>query len=197
MASAVEIANRALTKLGAARITDLADDSPEARSVSAAFSSVRDAELRAHPWGFALHRRELAALTDAPAYGYARQFQLPADYLALYEVADMYAWSRHDPPVPWQVEGRRILTSLAAPLRIRYIRRVEITIEYDALFVDALAARLAYELCEEITQSSTKRQLADADYARAIREARRVNAIERPPTPLPEGSWIIERLAGW
>ena len=56
MASEVDICNRALSKLGAARITSLTEDSVNARACNAMYESVRDAELRAHPWNFAMKR---------------------------------------------------------------------------------------------------------------------------------------------
>ena len=50
MASKVEIANRALQKLGAKRIASLSEDSRNARAINAAYDTLREAELRAHTW---------------------------------------------------------------------------------------------------------------------------------------------------
>jgi hypothetical protein len=60
-------------------------------------------------------------------------------------------------------------------------------------FKVAFAARLAMELCEEITQSGAKRQLAQAEYTAALREAVRVGAIEKAPEPLPDSEWLLVR----
>ena len=65
--------------------------------------------------------------------------------------------------------------------------------QFDATFVAALASRLAYEACEDLTQSSSKKQDAANDYRTAIREAVAANAIEVAPTPLADDSWLLSR----
>ncbi len=192
MTSQVAIANAAVLKLGANRITNLSDRSPEAQAIEATWDRLRDTELRKHPWKFAVRRVGLGADTAVPAFGPERQFALPSDYLALVEVDGTWAWQTDAGPV-WQIEGRKILTDLAAPLNVRYLRRVETTVDWDACFVEAFACRLALELCERITQSGSKKQGLRFDYENAVSDARRVDAIERSPYPVPEASWISAR----
>jgi hypothetical protein len=198
MASAVEIANRALVKLGEERITAFTDPSKAARLVNSMFDIVRDAELRAHPWSFAMTRAQLPALVAAPAWGYARQYELPADFLRLVYiqdtwVADLNDYRGDDNPM-FMVEGRRILTDLSAPLRIRYVSRIEDTALFDALFVEVLACRLASEMAEPLTQSNSKVQIAADKYEEAVARARRANAIEKPPVLPPDDTWVASRL---
>lgn len=199
MSSQTEIANRALSKLGAQRILDFSDDTKEARAISAAWDAVRDSELRARSWNFSIARVELAALEDTPAWGYDYQYQVPSDFLRILQVNDMY-WVQNlanyisTDMSPYKLEGNKILTNEVAPLKLRYISRIEDTTQWDATFSEAFACRLAAELCEEITQSGTKRQLAWDDYKRAIIDAIKANAIEVAPTAMPDDSWIISRL---
>lgn len=189
MASEVEICNAALQKLGAKRITALTEDSRNGRACNAAYARLRDAELRAHTWRFAITRESLPADATAPAFGKARSFPVPATMLRLL------------PPYPemnmndldWEIEGRAIYTNDSAPLQIRYIKQETDPNKMDALFREALASRMAYELCEEITQSNTKRQLATEDYKMAMKEARRTNAIESISAEPPEDPWITAR----
>jgi hypothetical protein len=70
MTSQVDIANRALTKLGAARIISFGDDNKQARAVSSMFDIVRDAELRSHIWSFSVKRASLPALLSTPDWGF-------------------------------------------------------------------------------------------------------------------------------
>lgn len=189
MASEVEICNRALQKLGAKRIVSLSDDSVNARACNNAYTVLRDAELRAHPWNFAITRIQLAADSTAPAFGRARAFTLPSDCLRIL------------PPYPeqnindldWIVEGRKIYSNDSAPLNIRYIYRVTDPNEMDSLFRELLSARMADELCEEITQSNTKKEQLARDYRKNLLEARRSNAIEKVAEEPPEDSWITAR----
>lgn len=193
MASKVSIANRALTKLGEDRILLLSDDTKPARTMNSMFDDVCDAELRRHRWKFAIKRDALVALAAAPAWGYAFQYPLPADFLGLVQVGERYVRASDKSAAPWSVEGRKILTSMAAPLRIRYTARVDDPTLYDPLFVEVLACKLALEACETLTQSGTKQQAAEQAYKFALSEAVRQDAIENPPDELLQGSWLDAR----
>lgn len=209
MTSQIEIANRALSKLGDARITDLNADLKAARAVSAAFNSVRDDELRAHGWSFAMKRAQLAAEVVAPAFGYAYAYQLPTDYVRLWQVGEWW-WAgpdlsdyRNAEGAPYTIEGRFILTSegrstdgTAAPLKIRYLYRVEDTGQWDACFVEAFACRLAMEVCDELTQSDNKFTKVENQYKDAIKRAMRANAVELPPEYIADDSWVTSRMRG-
>lgn len=193
MASKVSIANRALTKLGEDRILLLSDDTKPARTMNSMFDDVRDAEIRRHRWKFAVKRGALMALAEAPAWGYAAQYPLPADYLGLVQVGERYVRAGDKSVAPWSVEGRSILTNLAAPLRIRYMASIDDPSLFDPLFIEVLACKLALEACETLTQSGTKQQAAEAAYKFALSEAVRQDAIENPPDELPQGSWLDAR----
>jgi hypothetical protein len=185
MASVVGICNRALQKLGAARITSITEDSRNARSCNNAYAAVRDAELRAHTWTFAIKRAQLAADATAPLFDYTNQFSFPSDCLRVLSPADAN--------LDWTIEGRKILTDGAAPLDVRYVYRVTDPNLFDAVFIEALAARLADELCEEITQSNSKQASARQSYEDAIARARKTNAFESLSAEPPEDSWIAAR----
>ncbi|HMX98855.1 MAG TPA: hypothetical protein PK473_03025 [Nitrosomonas sp.] len=189
MASETGICNRALQKLGAKRITSLTQDTANARACNVAYVPVRDSELRAHPWNFSIKRATLAADSAAPSWGRARSFQIPSDFIRLL------------PPYPednlnnldWQIEGQKIMTDDTDPLYIRYVSRITDPNEMDALFQEALSTRLALELCEEITQSNTKKAALEEEYKRIIREARKLNAFENPSSQPPDDEWITVR----
>jgi hypothetical protein len=197
--SATDIANLALTKLGASPIAALTDDSKAARTLSAVYDSVRDAELRDRPWKFAMTRAALPSEAQGPGFGYGRQYLLPSDCIRLIQVgegASAFSLADYQGPdnAPFQVDGEAILTDMPAPLRIRYVRRVTDVSRYDAAFVQAFACRLAAEAAEALTQSPQKRQLALGEYQERIRQARRLNAIEQAPEAPADDSWIVGRL---
>lgn len=199
MASKTDIANRALTKLGDDRITDLLDDTERARTLNSLYDTCRDAELRAHVWNFAVRRASLPRLATVPEFGYAFQYQLPAESLRLIQVGEWWHWWGNQDYVTgstsvFSVEGRMILTDFNAPLRIRYIERVDDPGLYDSMFIEAFACRLALESCERITQSNTKLQSIQQQYDASIRAAVKIDAIENPPQQLPDESWMLARL---
>lgn len=194
MASQVEICNQALTKAGAARIVSLDDDTESAGVLRAIYNVKLDAELAAQPWTFAIKRQQLPASSTAPLFGWARAFPVPADYLAMVEVGENYVFYDSNAGALFQLEGSdsgmQILTDQGSPLNVRYVRRVTTPGLFPALFVEAFACRLAAEICERLTQNQSKRELAWQERERAIRDARRVNAIEQPPRQVPPGSWL-------
>lgn len=199
MASVIQIANRALTKLGSNRITSLSDDVKAARSISSCFDDLRDDELRLNRWQFAMKRTSLAALSDSPEFGFNHQYALPADFLRLDMINDQYPATVMDNYIgtevlDYAIEGNLILTDIDAPLKLRYIARIEDPNSWDVNFREMLASRIAAEICEDLTQSDTKKQAAWNDYKRAKVNAIRIGAIEKPPTVPPDNSWIISRI---
>ncbi|WP_038855167.1 hypothetical protein [Bordetella trematum] len=191
--SLVDIANRALTKLGAGRIISLDDDSQASNTLSSMFGIVRDAELRKNLWHFSKARAELPAISSAPLFGFSHHYQLPADFLRLIEVNGRGCRARPQLDAWYSIEGGRILINQAGPLRIRYARRVEDPNLFDALFVEALACKLAFEACETLTNSNSKKQMAADEYAVAVADARRMNAIERPAQAVSDDTWLESR----
>ena len=201
MASEVDICNTALTKLGATTIISLTDDDPKATVMNLRYPLVRDAELRRHRWKFSLRRASLPALSETPSFGFSRQFQLPTDPLCLrvIQVGEFHVGLdlsdyRGAPNEMYSIEGTRLLTNFAAPLKLRYIAQITDSTQFDAAFVEALASRLAYECCERITQSSSKKQDCAADYKQAIREAVKSNALESAPAHPADDTWVMARL---
>lgn len=189
MASTVEICNRALQKLGAQRITSLTENTSNARSCNFAYTPLLEAELRSHTWSCATKRAQLAASSTEPLFGKDNKFQLPSDFLRLLPPDPHQNSNQHD----WIIEGDKIYTDYSAPLQIRYVYKLTDPAIMDPLFREALSARMALELCEEITQSNTKKQILKQDYRDIIREARKVNAIERPAQQSPEDTWLTVR----
>lgn len=189
MASKVEICNRALQKLGAKRITSLDQDAVNARACNVAYEPVKLAELRDHPWSFAIKRATLAADSTAPDWGRANAFQLPSDFVKLLSPYP----EDNDNSIDHQIEGKKIYTDEDDPLYIRYIYDVTDPNEMDSLFREAFSTRLALELCEELTQSNAKKADLESEYDRIIRRARRANAIESVSAKPPEDEWITVR----
>jgi hypothetical protein len=143
------------------------------------FTAVRDAELRRHRWKFAIKRDRLTADVAAPVWGQQYQYQLPSDYIGLVQVGEFYVRPTSKERGPWQIEGRKLITDLPPQLAIRYVYR--------------FACKLAYEACEALTQSNTKKADALTAYKSAMDEAARADALEIPPEEYPWGSWLESR----
>lgn len=200
MSSRVEIANLALTKNGSGqKITSLSDNSTAARVMNTLYDMTRKAELRARNWSFALKRAQLAASATAPSWGFSTAYPLPSDFLRLvqanefYLTPSLYDYNTADASA-FAIEQGQILCDYSAPLKIRYVYDVTDEGTFDALFVHAFASRLAYESCEQITNSTAKKESIKADYLMAISAAVKANAIEKPPALVGDDSWVLTRL---
>jgi hypothetical protein len=79
--SEVTICNLALGKLGAGSIIALDEESTEARVCRLHYSQTRDEVLRLHRWNFAIRPETLVQSVEAPAFGWAFQYELPTDRL--------------------------------------------------------------------------------------------------------------------
>lgn len=197
MASQTDIVNYAGVKIGAEAVLSSIDENNKlARTARAVWAIALEATLAGHPWNFAIGRASLPALLEQPAFGYARQFQRPADMVRLIEVNGAHVWGlTPGADAPFQYEGDRILTDLGPRLELRYVKRITETSLFSAGFVEALACRLAQEMALPITESATTRQLMEKAFSDAIGEAKGTDGRENPPDMPMEDDWIIAREA--
>lgn len=189
MSSPVDIANRALQKLGAARISSLSEESVEGRACISCYEILRDSLQSKHPWRFTITRATLAADGTAPDWGKANSFTLPSDFLALLSDYPERNVNTND----WEIEDGKIYTNDSAPLYLRYQKRVTDSVRFPPTFCEALSSLMAMEMCEELTQSNTKWEKASSDYKAAVSEAKKKNAFDSIPAEPPEDTWITVR----
>lgn len=187
MAALIDLFNRALIEAEQPTIADPDGDEAGAGTLRDAWPLVRQAILRAHPWNFAIRRAGLAADTEAPAWGWAYAFTLPADPLAL-RILRISGEPRY------AIERRRILTDQAAPLDITFVGDITDVSEWDAATVEAAALHLASATCLRFkADKALRRDLADRA-ALALRTARSLDAQEGTPERPVEWTWGMERL---
>jgi len=196
--SIVSIYNLALQKLGAQRVASVDEDSRNARSCGACYEHLRDSELRSRPWVFSIKRASLAASATAPislidtVFPAGAAFPLPSDC-----IRPLFPPRTYNDWVIENIDGSpAILTNDSAPLGIRYISEVTDPTKFDENFVEMLACRMADHMCEEITQSNTKKLNIREDYIRARGIARQMNAFESLPFDGPEDTWSAARYHG-
>lgn len=188
MTSITSIANRGLQILGAQPILDITDNTPKGRACKNCYDALRQSELRKHRWRFAIKRAVLADLAETDPHGeFDYLFQLPADCLKILK-------PENDPYCDWQLEGRKIYTNQGAILNLRYIADIEDPNTFDATFAEMLSAKMAEAMCEEITQSNSKKEFATMLYKEARSEARKSNAFETIPQEFQTDGWDLARL---
>ena len=205
MASDTEVANRALSKLGEARLVALTDDTKGGRAMLARFAMLRDAELMAANWRFAVRRVNLAASLVVPAWGFSTIYPRPVDDLRPLRIDGIFIDARSiglqfedsgfSPSQPgFSIIEGSIQTNRKGPLKYEYLAQITTVALWDPLFVEAFACRLAMDAAEELTQSQSKMEAVAMQYKAAIAMARRTNAIMELPRIKPVGAFVLARF---
>lgn len=163
--------NSCLTLLGESRrITSINDNNPLARQLLAVWDEAVDEVLADHPWNAALDRADLAVSADFTPEGteYEQAYEKPADCLR------WLPWRRGHPDYfAGEEEGDYILSNAAAPISIRFIRRVDDLARWSPGMRACLAAKLAQKSAKAITgQGSMIDRMKDA-YDDALAKAKR------------------------
>lgn len=179
--SVIEICNLALDMLGAGPITSLDDNLKTASLCKRNYPLARDAALRAYPWGCAKARTTLAAIVGYPSWQFGASYQLPVDCLRVLEVDGDVAGD-----IRWRVEGRTLVVEGTGAVNVLYIKQVVDPNDFDALLVQAMAARLAGQIAYAVTGNRnlsvdmlTAAQAFEAEARRiAAREQSQDNEVE-------------------
>lgn len=92
------------------------------------------------------------------------------------------------------IQGGYLTSHSPYPINLRCCVDDTDVMKWPAMFAEGLAARIGYETCEMITQSTDKQRNCSSNYALNMREARAINAIISGPTMPPVDDFIVCRL---
>jgi hypothetical protein len=194
----IDVANMALGILVEAPIDSLDDNTKAARLLNLHYETTRQSELMKNAWSFAIFRVELDAEADTPTgdvYGYG--YSVPDDALRVLPLTD--TGEAEGARIPFKQEGSLILTNYSSPRLVRYIANLTDPADWDPLFVEAFAARLAMKIAMPLTNKAGVLQGAQVVYNEAIAEARRINSIVSSsvygsiPWSVERGDWTDAR----
>lgn len=185
--SEVAVCNLALQDVGRGlSITALDESTQAARVCRLRYPFARDACLRAYDWNFAAARVSLPALATPPPFGFANAYQLPPDCLFVRTAGECG-------DAGWIVEGGALLTDEGAPLKVTYTRAVTDAAQFDPLFAETLAVRIASEIAVSLTESVGKAQALWQVYQQKLAEARRRDAQEGQRASADREDWLGAR----
>ena len=187
----IDVWNMALDMLHEAPVSAPTGDTAVRLWFTRNYAQVRDSELRKFAWNFALARITIAASVDAPAWRWSYKYDLPGDCLRMMPLRENGALN--GTLLSYELEGDAILTNQSAPIKLRYIKRIETVGLWDALFVDVVAARLASKMAHWLTGKASFAQVADQSYRQTLQEARRIDAIEQFQENLDQNNVIRVR----
>lgn len=186
-----DICNLALDILKEGPIGSIDDARPTAEWLKRNFAQSRNALLEETEWNFAIKRVSLPADATGPDFGWSYSYTLPADCV---RVIPLTANGEDEgDPIPHSVEGGKILTDRAAPLKLRYVFRTEDYARYPATFIDALSARLATKMAHWLTGKSNYVTIAQGLYNDAMRRAWLSDAVQGTSPRAADDEWTNAR----
>jgi hypothetical protein len=141
----IDIYNAALQRIGAKAITSLDSDTKEGNLCRRYYDNAVRTILRLHPWNFATKRLALPLNGTAPAFGYAKAYDLPPDYVSMI--------SLEDPTDQYTIESGQLLTN-ADNGNCRYICYPENTLTYPNDVCRCIILQLASDMAMNLSNSS-------------------------------------------
>lgn len=180
MASMIEICNLALGCLGEPPIADLNEKRPAARYCKLYLRIALESLLRDHPWNFAQARERLtpAAMPDAWAETYSLAYVLPARCVRLHHLVNARG-ERESRFALTDHEGRTLVLTHLEGAIAAFTRMTDDAGQFDALFSQALARKLAVLLARPLTKSGGQlMQELEAMLQRELENARTQDARE-------------------
>lgn len=182
--SSVSICSNALAKLGDDPITSLSDPTHRAKKCLQKYDPSRKAVLRDHVWHDSRKREQLAQLVEAPEWEYTYAYQLPHDYIRMVKTS----LGRYD---NYTIEGNKLLCNVNEIYIVYIYDNADVT-TYDALHVEALETKLAFELALSIAGKASYRDGMAQEYMSKLRDAKAVNGQETDEEILDSGSDLID-----
>ena len=200
-----QICTIALARVGEKQAIDnLNADTTAAKLCNAIYQSARDTALEEAWWSFAKRRAVLAVLADDSSDTEARAnspwtyvYALPADCLLPRYIETGLPNPAPDQRIPFELEddateGRLLLTN-QEEAELVYTMRQTNPGKFSPKFSDALAWRIAYELCFSLPVKPSVGERAMQMYRFAIADAAASDRAHQTPSPPPKPASVRAR----
>lgn len=193
MANEVSICNQALTWLGANTITALNENSQEAIACNANYTELRDAVLEEHRWSFAIATFKYGVANIVPNkddnWRYANTFNISSDIIHVLRVFE-------NPESPYQTRWERKGDKLYTDANVIFLDttiRITSPRAFSTLFRQALAARLARDMCLGLTKDKALHRAMSIQYETALDTAANSDGMQGINEEIPAGRLILAR----
>ena len=194
----IEICNHALLKIGADTIAslDINQNTDEgvvysAKLCNTFFNQALEEVLRTHKWNSAMKRTQLARLSEAPAFKFKYQYQLPIDCIRIINLYD--TTDANNSRTEWVVEGNVILCDYEAAY-LSYVSKVEDVNTLDAFLTQAVVQNLAIKLSVPMQLDTAMQNNLIQEYDSVILpKARSVDTLENKYWEMEESDFLLSR----
>jgi hypothetical protein len=187
--SQTSLINKALTLCGASPITNITDDTNNARIANRVYEISLKAVLTECRWTFATTRATLSLSADTmPWYhsGESYVYVRPSTCLRIFETSDQQA--------VWREEGDHIISDTNG-LGIKYVYYHDDPSKYPAYFVEALIDKLCSDVSYMIINSASKAEAFLGKYAKvSLPKAMSANAQTGTHQQPLDDEWTMAKL---
>jgi hypothetical protein len=186
--SKTDILNNALTRIGSAPVTNIDDDTNNARVLSRVYELSLRSILGECKWNFATKRALLSVSTDTLEWydtGMIYVYIKPIDMIRIH--------STNQPDAAWREEGDYIISDTQG-LGVRYVYFLDTPSKYPAYFVDAFVDKLCSDIAFMIVNSSTLGDKFKTIYEKVtMPKATAMNAQTGDQQTLKDDAWEMAK----
>jgi hypothetical protein len=217
-ASAIEISNRALGRIGIDQLIESFDDpNPRARECRLHYEPCRDEVLQDFPWNFAQRCVALAPTADVSVPGWGYSYNYPADCVKVSRITgaggqrlggfagllntEIMNYDAVLPrKIPFQVmahptiDGKRIILTDVPQAYAWFTTEVTDPSQFPPLFRSAVAWRMAMELALAMRAATALYNNAAQQYGWAVSQAQVGSLAEETPDRYPDSPSVAARL---
>jgi len=189
--TSISISNKSLIKCGATTIASFTEGSHEANVCSAMYDMVKKGLLYYTFWNFANKKTELNLLAETPVdLSYTKAHSIPGDVIKIKGIFDSQGETVQD----YSVEGQKIYSN-EDTVFLEFVEDMEEQY-FPVFFIEALVAKMAYEINEAITGIGTLSDRLLNDFNIKLRAARIADGQEQPPHNIMPLGRLIEAHLG-
>jgi hypothetical protein len=189
--TSISISNKSLIKCGATTIASFTEGSHEANVCSAMYDMVKKGLLYYTFWNFANKKTELNLLAETPIdLSYTKAHSIPGDVIKIKGIFD----SQGETITEYTVEGQKIYSN-EDTVFLEFVEDMEEQY-FPVFFIEALVAKMAYEINEAITGIGTLSDRLLNDFNIKLRAARIADGQEQPPHNIMPLGRLIEAHLG-
>lgn len=195
-ATRTTIVNLALRELGATRVDDYEDRTPEGVIARDCWEQAVRKALARHEWQFALKGAELARSSTTPATRFAYRYTLPGDFVRLAAVSSVsQMFPRLDMDGGFVMRDGSI-DSDAETVFVEYVFDAPAIGAWSPWFIDVLVADLASVMASPL-KSTTERERLEQLAEKRLREGRGIDSVQKAQRSIMPGGWRSAARGAW
>ena len=172
--SKIDLISKALILCGEIPLTSLSDNRYGATVGAGLFEMLYENELQSNRWRFAMTKKALSQLVDAPLNQWQFAYQLPSDMLLPVGI--------YPPDLEYEIYADHLYTNRTS-VELDYMFKPPVT-SVPAYFATLMTYVLAKDMIKPITESDTAMELMEKKYIQQRDTAMFADAQGRPAKPV-------------